>query len=48
MFFDEGFACLHLSRVEQIDLGDLGSEVRAEFNGMVIEAVGRELVVSFL
>ena len=48
MFFDERFAHLHLCRVEQIDLGDFGSEVGAEFNGVVIGMVGRELVMSFL
>ena len=48
MLFDEGFAYLHLCRVEQIDLGDLGSEVRMEFNGMIVGSMGRELVMSFL
>ena len=48
MFFNKGFAHLHLCWVEQIDLGDLRSEIRTKFNGMVIGTVGRELVVSFL
>ena len=45
MFFDKGFACFHLSWVERIDFGDLGGEVRAKFDGVIIGAMGRELVV---
>ena len=48
MFFDKGFACLHLCWVERIDFGDFGSKIRMEFNGMVIRMMERELVVGFL
>ena len=47
MFFNEVFAGLHFHWVEQVDFGDLEGQVRVKFNGMVIETVGRELVVSF-
>ena len=45
VFFDKGFACFHLCWVERIDFGNLGGEVRAKVNGMVIGAMGRELVM---
>ena len=45
MFFDKGFACFHLCWVERIDFGDLGGEVRVKVNGVVIGAMGRELVM---
>ena len=48
MFFNKGFACFHLHWVEGIDLGDLWSEVRAEFNGMVIGTMRGELVMGLL
>ena len=47
MFFDKGFACLHFRRVEQVYLGNFGSEVRTKFDGMVIGVVGRELIMVF-
>ena len=31
-----------------MDLGDLGSEVRMEFNCVVIGVMGRELIMGFL
>ena len=45
VFFDKGFACFHLHWVERIDFGDLGGKVWAKVNGVVIGAMGRELVV---
>ena len=48
MFFNKGFAHLHLCWVERIDLGNLGSEVGMKFNGMVIGTMGKELIMSFL
>ena len=45
VFFDKGFACFHLCWVERIDFGDLGGEVRAKVDGMVIGAMWRELVM---
>ena len=45
MFFDKGFTCLHLCWVERIDFGNLGGEVWAKFDGVVIGAMGRELVM---
>ena len=47
MFFNEGFAHLHFRWVEQIDLGNLGSEVGMKFDGVVVGAMGRELILSF-
>ena len=48
MFFDKGLASFHLRWVERINFGDLGGEVRAKVDGMVIGAMGRELVMGFL
>ena len=48
MFLDEGFACLHFHWVEQIDLGDLGSEVGMKFDCVVVGVMGRELIMGFL
>ena len=48
MFFDKGLASFHLCWVERVDFGDFGGEVRAQVNGMVIGAMGRELVMGFL
>ena len=45
VFFNKEFAHFHLCWVERIDFGDLGGEVRAEVNGMVIGAMWRELVM---
>ena len=45
MFFNKGFACFHLHWVERIDFGDLGGEVWVKVDGVVIGAMGRELVV---
>ena len=45
MFFDKGFTCFHLCWVERIDFGDLGGEVWAKFDGVVIGVMERELVV---
>ena len=47
MFFDKGFACLHFCRVERVYLGNFESEVGTKFDGVVIGAVGRELVMCF-
>ena len=48
MFFNERFACFHFCQVEQIDFGDLGSEVGTEFDCVVVGAMGRELIMGFL
>ena len=48
MFFHEGLTGFHLCWVERVDLGDLGGEVQTKFNGMVIGAMRRELVMGFL
>ena len=48
MFFDKGFTHFHLCQVERIDIGDLGGEVWTKINGVVIGAMGRELVMGFL
>ena len=48
VFFNEGFTRLHLRRVEQIDFGNLGNEVGAKFNGVVIGAMRRKLIMGFL
>ena len=48
VFFNKGFACLHLCWVEQVDFGNFGSEVGAKFNGMVIGTMGRKLVMGLL
>ena len=48
MFFNEGFTSFHFCWVERVDLGDLGGKVWMEFNGMIIEMMGRKLVVGFL
>ena len=47
MFFNKGFTGFHFCWVEGIDFGDLGGEVWVKFDGMVIGAMGRELVVGF-
>ena len=48
MFFDKGFACFHLHWFEGIDFGDLGGEIWAKFNSMVIGMMRGELIVGFL
>ena len=48
VFFNKGFTCLHLSRVERIDFGNFWGEVWMKFNGMVIRAMRGELVMGFL
>ena len=48
MFFNKGFTCFHFYWIERINFGDLGGEVWAEFNGMVIGAMRWELVMGFL
>ena len=45
MFFDGGFTHFHVCWVERIDFGNLGGEVWVKFDGVVIGAMGRELVV---
>ena len=45
VFFDKGFARFHLCWVERIDFGDLRGEVRVKVDGVVIGAMGRELVM---
>ena len=45
VFFDKGFASFHLCWVERIDFGNLGGEVRAKVDGMVIGVMWRELVM---
>ena len=45
VFFDKGFAHFHLCWVERIDFGNLGGEVRVKVDGVVIGAMGRELVM---
>ena len=48
MFFNEGFTHLHLHWVERIDFGNLGDEVGAKVNGVIIGAMRGELVMGFL
>ena len=48
MFFNEIFTSLHFSQVERVDLGDFGDKVRAQFNGMVVGMMERELVMGLL
>ena len=48
MFFDKSFASIFLSRVEWVDLDNLGNEGIFEVNGMIEGLMGRELLVSFL
>ena len=48
MFFDKGFTHFHFCWVESIDFGNLGGEVWVKFNGVVIGAMRRELVMGFL
>ena len=48
MFFDKGFTHFYFCRVERIDFGNFGGEVWMKFNGVVIRAVRRELVMGFL
>ena len=48
MFFNESFTSFHLGWVEGVDFGNLGDKVRMEFDGMVIGALRRELVMGFL
>ena len=48
MLFNESFASIFLSRVEWVDLGNLGNEDIFEVNSMIKESMGRELLVSFL
>ena len=48
VFFNKGFASFHLCWVERVNFGDLGGEVRAKVDGMVIGVMERELVMGFL
>ena len=48
MFFDEGFTSFHLHGVERVDFGYFRDKVRAKFDGVIIGAMGRELVMDFL
>ena len=45
MFFNESFTSFHLGWVEGVDFGNLGDKVRMEFDGMVIGAMRRKLVM---
>ena len=48
MFFDEGFAGIFFSRVEQVYFGNLGDEHIFEVNGVVKWAMRGKLFISFL
>ena len=48
VFLNKGLASFHLCWVERVNFGDFGGEVRVKVDGMVIWAMGRELVVGFL
>ena len=48
MFFNKGFTCFHVCWVERIDFGDLGGEVWVKFDGVVIGAIRKELVMGLL
>ena len=45
VLFDESFASFHLHWIQQVDFGNFRDKVRAKFNGMIIGAMGRELVM---
>ena len=45
MFFNKGFISFHFCWVEQVDFGDFGDKVQTKFDGMVIGAVRRVLVM---
>ena len=48
MFFNKGSTRLHLHWVERVNFGNFGGEVWAKFNGVVIRAMRRELIMGFL
>ena len=48
MFFNKGFTSHHFCQVEGVDLGNFGDKVRAEFDGIIIGVMRRELVMGFL
>ena len=48
MFFDEGFVCFHFRRIEQVDFSNLGNEIGAKFDGVVVGTMRGELVMGFL
>ena len=48
VFFDKGLAGFHLCWIERVNFGDFGDKVRVKVDGMVVWAMGRELVMGFL
>ena len=48
IFFDEGFAGIFFSRVEQVYFGDLGNKRIFEVNGAVKWAIRGKLFIGFL
>ena len=48
MFFNKGFTSFCLCWVKRVDLGNFEDKVRAEFNGMIIGVMRREMVMGFL
>ena len=48
MFFNEVFTGFHFCQVEGIDFGNFGDKIRVEFNSVVIGAMGRKMIMSFL
>ena len=48
VFFNKGFACFQLCWIEGIDLGNLGSEIWAKFNSVVIGTMRGKLIMGFL
>ena len=48
MFFDKVLASFHFCQVEAVDFGDFGGKVRMKFDDVVIETMGRELVMGLL
>ena len=48
MLFNKVLTSLHFHQIERVDFCDFGNKVRMKFNGVVIRAVRRELVMGFL